>query len=728
MYSFRTNYRVAFVSLFIFSLLLFGCQAQQSQNPPSALIASFTYSPASPVVGQAVQFSDTSTGNPTSWLWNFGDSTTSTLRNPSHIYATASSYTVTLTIGTNTGSNSTSKVVNVVPHATLTATFTFSPSSPLEGQAVQFTDTSTGSPTSWQWNFGDGSTSANQNPSHTYATAGPYTVSLTITADSNSNSTSETITVISQSVGYYVDANNPSSSDSNPGTASLPWKTITKANQVLVPGDIVYIKAGSYTSYIAPHNSGTASSRITYQAYGSDTVIVQNTSYGVLLDGKSYITVHGINFYNLDRFMYLMNGATHNIVAYCNFDQMRNRVDWAGSRIIGQSSHNWIHHCRFSKYGACVGTPPNGTSSSVLFEIGDEESATDLSNFNLIEDNVMFHGGHHVLGVNSQYNVVRNNYLHNEAWTQGRGQRTLYMNGYAVNTGWNLIEANRFGYTAVSCNGNLSSGIQITSHDNIIRLNSFYFNNLAGIELSESSNYYQDTIYNHVYNNTFFRNSQTNEPDPGNAAVYLAIWDGPLVVKYNIFKNNLYYGHPAAYGVYHVSLGDQTFANEFNGDVSGDPKFVNATSTPGDPMDVDYPDLHLNSNSPCINKGGALTSIASPSGSGTAFVVADAAYFMDGWGIDGVSGDLIQIFGTSQKARITKVDYTTNTITLDTSMTWTQGQGVALAYIGSAPDAGAYEYGSSYPVSNSLISNVFFKPPGNMGPAIIAKPKESRLK
>jgi hypothetical protein len=493
---------------------------------------------------------------------------------------------------------------------------------------------------------------------------------------------------------FYIDANNANASDSNPGTEALPWKTISKANQILIAGDTVYVKAGSYTTYIAPANSGSASQPITYRRFGNDIVTVQNASYGIRLNGRSYIHIEGINFFNLDRFVFLENSANHNVISYCHFDQMRNFASWAGSRIWLNSSYNRIHHCRFSKYGGCSGTPPNGTGSGVVLEIGDEESTTDFSNYNLIEDCVMYHGGHHVLGVMGQYNVIRNNSLHNEGWSQGRGNRTLYMNGYAVDTGRNLIESNRFGYSALPCNGSLASGVQITSHRNIFRFNNFYFNESAGLQFSESSNYYQDTVYNHVYNNTFFHNAQTDEPDPGNAAAYFAIWDGPLIIKFNVFKNNLYSGHPKAYGVYRVNLSDQTFANEFNGDTAGDPRFVNATATPGDPMTDDYPDLHLKSNSPCIDRGSFLTTITASSGSGTNFTVADAGYFMDGWGIPGVQGDEIQILGTSQKARITNINYGTNTISVDRSLSWTQNQGVALAYAGAAPDAGAYEYGA----------------------------------
>lgn len=57
-----------------------------------------------------VQFTDQSQNAPTSWLWAFGDGTTSTLQNPSHTYTAVGSYTVSLT-ATN-GSGSTTKTRN----------------------------------------------------------------------------------------------------------------------------------------------------------------------------------------------------------------------------------------------------------------------------------------------------------------------------------------------------------------------------------------------------------------------------------------------------------------------------------------------------------------------------------------------------------------------------------------------------------------------------------------
>jgi hypothetical protein len=69
-----------------------------------------------------------------------------------------------------------------------------------------------------------------------------------------------------------VDTKHASASDNNAGSESLPWKTITKANQALVAGDTVYIKSGTYGTYISPNNSGTSSLPITYRNYGNDTV------------------------------------------------------------------------------------------------------------------------------------------------------------------------------------------------------------------------------------------------------------------------------------------------------------------------------------------------------------------------------------------------------------------------------------------------------------------------
>ena len=72
-------------------------------------VAAFTASSTSINLGQTIQFTDQSTGNPTSWSWDFGDGGTSTIQNPSYTYTKSGSYNVSLEVNNSTGSNSISK-------------------------------------------------------------------------------------------------------------------------------------------------------------------------------------------------------------------------------------------------------------------------------------------------------------------------------------------------------------------------------------------------------------------------------------------------------------------------------------------------------------------------------------------------------------------------------------------------------------------------------------------
>jgi hypothetical protein len=89
---------------------------------------------------------------------------------------------------------------------------------------------------------------------------------------------------------------------------------------------------------------------------------------------------------------------------------------------------------------------------------------------------------------------------------------------------------------------------------------------------------------------------------------------------------------------------------------------------------------------------GAFLARAATSGNGTLLPVNDARYFRDNYGITAVTGDRVQLAGQSERATIVGVDYNANTLTLDRALTWSANQGVSLAYQGTAPDIGAYEF------------------------------------
>jgi PKD repeat protein len=161
----------------------------------STPVAAFSGTPTSGSSPLSVQFTDQSTGYPTSWAWTFGDGATSTSQNPSHTYSSAGTYTVTLTATNSAGSDTETKTnyITVTPGiVTPVAAFSANPTAGLPPMSVKFTDTSTNSPTSWLWTFGDGQTSTQQSPVHRYSSTGLYTVSLRATNSAGSNTTTKT--------------------------------------------------------------------------------------------------------------------------------------------------------------------------------------------------------------------------------------------------------------------------------------------------------------------------------------------------------------------------------------------------------------------------------------------------------------------------------------------------------------------------------------------------------
>jgi gliding motility-associated-like protein len=115
--------------------------------------------------------------------WNFGDGSTSTVENPSHLYGVVGNYNVTLT-ATNpqTGCiDSISQPVSV--YESPTVGFNVSSNAGCESVEVTFYDTINAPNTNLQWNFGDGETSNQSNfIDHQYDSTGCFDVTLTITS------------------------------------------------------------------------------------------------------------------------------------------------------------------------------------------------------------------------------------------------------------------------------------------------------------------------------------------------------------------------------------------------------------------------------------------------------------------------------------------------------------------------------------------------------------------
>ncbi len=117
-----------------------------------------------------------STLNAATYLWDFGDGSTSTEKSPDHTYAEAGWKTVTLS-GTSEGGVSASFKSTFEIHDLVTAGFDYT----VDGFTVHLNDTSINA-AALMWDFGDGFGASLEDPSHTYSQAGFYTITLKATS------------------------------------------------------------------------------------------------------------------------------------------------------------------------------------------------------------------------------------------------------------------------------------------------------------------------------------------------------------------------------------------------------------------------------------------------------------------------------------------------------------------------------------------------------------------
>jgi PKD repeat protein len=257
------------------------------KGPP---VAAFSFAPASPLVGQSVQFTDSSSDPDNaivSWNWNFGDGGTSSEQNPAHSFSVPGTYTVTLTVTDGDGlTDSESKQVQVAALPP-SASSSLSPASPVEGGSVQFTDTSSAGTypiVSWSWDFGDGATSSQQNPAHAYADNGAYTVRLTL-ADSGGLSDSASLQVAVQ--------NAPPTADAGPDRSCVVGETLNLSASYSDPGS-----ADTHTFSWDFGDGSTASGSDVSHAYATPgeytvTLTVQDDDGGIGTDTAQVAVTQG---------------------------------------------------------------------------------------------------------------------------------------------------------------------------------------------------------------------------------------------------------------------------------------------------------------------------------------------------------------------------------------------------------------------------------------------------
>nr|WP_319373494.1 PQQ-binding-like beta-propeller repeat protein [uncultured Methanobacterium sp.] len=112
--------------LLVFFVLLFCLVAAGSVSAADPVSANFTSNVTNGSAPLSVQFNDTSTGNATSWSWDFGYKQTSTEQNPIHTYTAEGKYNVSFTAINGAGNSTIIKndYINVAIPPTVTASLT----------------------------------------------------------------------------------------------------------------------------------------------------------------------------------------------------------------------------------------------------------------------------------------------------------------------------------------------------------------------------------------------------------------------------------------------------------------------------------------------------------------------------------------------------------------------------------------------------------------------------
>jgi gliding motility-associated-like protein len=219
------------------------------------------------------------------WLWDFGDGTTSTLKDPAHTYNTIGNYKVKLTLQSTIGCASIPFEKTITVIKPLVPAFE-TQNSLCINNSIRFVDltTSTDGFTSWAWDFGNGSTSTIQNPNQIFTKSGNYTVKLVVTSQ----------TGCTETISKVVKINDPAQIDfADPGSCI---NDLVKLDGIIISGTVAswLWDFGDGTNDVAQKTKQNAAHQ--YLSTGTFNVRLQaTTSDGCVPSITKTITISGSN-------------------------------------------------------------------------------------------------------------------------------------------------------------------------------------------------------------------------------------------------------------------------------------------------------------------------------------------------------------------------------------------------------------------------------------------------
>src|SRR5687768_6277136 len=302
------------------------------------------------------------------------------------------------------------------------------------------------------------------------------------------------------------------------------------ANQNATAGDTINIRGGIYNTNIQPVSSGSPNKRITYRGSSGEKISITKVGNvaGIQLNRVNYVTITNVTVRDTYQLVNIQNGSNYNEISHCTLANgtgpANNGVNIFTIRATKetQNTNNWIHHCTIYGGGAIK---PGCDDAGGLISIGADNAYDGISDRNTIEDNEIYWGAHHALKVNTRFNVIRNNFIHNEGHFEASaacqlkacapdglyGNRVLsVLNNHKGVAAWsgdtyNLIENNRLGSAGLASDGNGAENLTLGGERDIARYNTIFNANEVGVYFRASGNI---ADYNRVYNNTIAYNGR----------------------------------------------------------------------------------------------------------------------------------------------------------------------------------------------------------------------------
>ena len=260
-----------------------------------------------------VQFTDKSTGDADVHLWEFGDSTTSQEKNPTHTYSSPGNYSVTLSV---TGADKSNKKIKedliqiMDPNEHPKASFTSDLRSGEAPLNVRFSDISTGFADTRMWYFGDGTTAQETEPEHNYTKPGEYAVKLMISGPGGSDEViRERFITVSEPKDQSVNASTDLIQNTGTGISISPEHPGNELSQKGNLSDQAGEKAEPRADFVVENRTGDAPYTIQFSDSSSGVISFRSWDFGDGTTSQEKSPSHTYNIAGLYNVTLTVTGA-----------------------------------------------------------------------------------------------------------------------------------------------------------------------------------------------------------------------------------------------------------------------------------------------------------------------------------------------------------------------------------------------------------------------------------